>query len=75
MLNNARRALAVTPSDTGDLGNAEALYIGVSGNVRVRIAETGEIVTFTSHPVGYMPVRVNRVYSTSTTATNIVALY
>lgn len=85
----ARRAFAVSPSDTNDLTNvsgdadptyAKALYIGVTGDVTVITAGdtsanlAGKSVTFKAHPVGYMPVQVRRVLNTGTTATNIVAL-
>src|SRR5512146_2570067 len=78
----SRDALAVTPSDTKDLTDAtgdampcyaKALYVGVTGDVKVIPAghtadDTG--VTFTAHPVGYLPVQVRRVFATGTTATN-----
>lgn len=85
----ARRAFAVSPSDTKDLTNtggdgdptyAKALYIGVTGDVAVVTAGdnsnggAGNSVTFKAHPVGYMPVQVRRVMATGTTAANIVAL-
>lgn len=88
--NPARRAIAVTPSDTLDVTNAagdgargyaKGLYIGVTGNVVVIAAGdntnsgAGTPVTFTAHPVGYIPLQVRRVKATGTSATNIVALY
>jgi hypothetical protein len=86
----ARRAIAVTPSDTEDVTNAsgdnapcyaKALYIGVSGDVAVVAAGdngnslAGTAVTFKAVPVGWFPVQVRRVMATNTTATNIVGLY
>ena len=74
----ARRAVAVTPSDTVDLTTyAKALYIGVAGNVRVLTvgAEDTDAVTFANHPVGWLPVQVRRVLATGTTATQIVAAF
>lgn len=88
--NPARRAIAVTPSDTLDVTNsagdnapcyAKALYIGVTGDVAVVPAGdngnslAGSAVTFKAVPVGWFPVQVRRVMSTNTTATNIVGLY
>ncbi len=74
----ARGCVAVSPSDSADLAvPAKALYIGVAGDVAVlplNATDTSQAVTFTAHPVGYMPVQVRRVLSTGTTATNIVAL-
>lgn len=74
----ARRAAAVTPSDTVDLTTyAKALYVGAAGNVRVLTvgAEDADAVTFANHPVGWLPVQVRRVLATGTTATQIVAAF
>jgi hypothetical protein len=68
-------AAAVTPSDTTHLGNVRALYIGGAGDVRID-TEGGSTVTFVGVQAGsILPVRAARVYSTSTTATSIVAIY
>jgi hypothetical protein len=67
---------AVTTSDTADLPHAaEALYIGVTGDVTVDTKGGSIGALFKAHPVGYMPMAVTRVYYTGTTATNILALY
>lgn len=79
----AKRAAAVTPSDTVDIpsvstqdgsgNNGCTLYVGGTGNVRVLTAG-GDTVTYTNIQGGtFMPVQVVRVYSTGTTATAIVA--
>ena len=72
----AEGAVAVTPSDSTDLTYmARALYIGGAGNVNVDVAD-GTTVVFAGLAAGtILPVRVKRVRATSTTATNIVALY
>jgi hypothetical protein len=73
----ARSAVAVTPSDTTDLpgGICVALYL-VTGDVKVTLADMddGTFVTFSSHATGYFLCQVKRVW-TATTATNILALY
>lgn len=70
----AYNAFAVTPVDGSD-NIASALYIGVTGDVAViPQGQTGSVI-FKAHPVGYMPVRVTRVLSTGTTATNILGLF
>jgi hypothetical protein len=62
-------------SDTVDLTPyPEALYIGVTGDVKVDMVN-GQTVTFKAHPVGYLLASVRRVYSTGTTATNILGLF
>lgn len=73
---NAYNAVAVTPNDSADLTDiGAALYVGGDGNVRVKMAG-GNTVTFTGVVAGtVLPILVDRVYSTSTTATNILALY
>jgi hypothetical protein len=74
----ARNAAAITPSDTVDLTSpTRGLYVGVSGDVVAIMADDGTTsVTFTGLAAGVVhPLRVKRVKSTGTTATNIVALY
>ena len=72
----AYSAVAVTPSDSVNLvGEVKSLFIGGAGNVRVLTAN-GETVIFSGMSAGsYLLVQVRRVFATSTTATNIVALY
>lgn len=71
----ATDALAVTPNDSTDLSQAaRALYIGGAGNVVVDTLD-GTTITFSGATAGsVIPCAVKRVRSTSTTATNIVAL-
>ena len=70
----AHHAVAVVPSDTADLPVAStSIYVGVSGNVKVTMPG-GEILTFNNVPVGWHPIRVTRVW-TSTTASNIIAVW
>tara|TARA_R100001463_G_scaffold1991_1_gene8571 strand:+ start:1200 stop:1466 length:267 start_codon:yes stop_codon:yes gene_type:complete len=81
----ARRAAAVTPSDTATIPSISAadgtgnngcvLYVGVAGDVKVTTAG-GDDVTFTGILAGsFIPVQVVKVFATGTTATNIVALW
>ncbi len=72
----ARNAVAVTPADGADLATvARGLYIGVAGDVKVDMAGSGT-VTFVAVPAGsVLPFCVKRVYSTGTSATNLVALW
>ena len=62
-------------SGTNTTGSTEpcVLYIGTSGNIKVRTAG-GDEVTFVGVS-GFFPVQVIRVLSAGTTATNIVALW
>lgn len=68
-------AEAVTPNDSTDLTKPSILYVGVGGDVTVDMSGEGTNITFTAVTAGFLPVEVTRVYSTGTTATNIVALY
>ena len=70
-------AVAVTPADS-DLARVatRGLYIGGNGDVAVVMAGGGSAVTFAGVAAGtILPIRVDRVNSTNTTATSIVALY
>ena len=68
-------AAAVTPADDGALRPTRGLYIGGAGDVKVDMT-LGNTVTFAGLLAGtILPIQVTRVYSTDTTATDIVALY
>jgi hypothetical protein len=54
--------------------NGCVLYVGVAGNLRVKMA-SGKVATFIGIQVGFIPLQVTQVYSTGTTATDIVALW
>ena len=82
----AYRAAAVTQSDTVDIpsistdpgagkNNGAVLFVGGAGNIKVRTAG-GDYVTFNGINSGtFMPIQVLRVFSTGTSATNILALW
>ena len=73
-LNPAAGAESVTPSDSANIEPTRGVYVGASGDLRVLMIN-GDDVTFTSLSGGIVhPLQVVRVYSTSTTATGIVAL-
>ena len=68
-------AAAVTPNDSTVLALTRALWVGTGGNLKVTMGY-GTDVTFTAVPDGkLMPIRVTKVFSTGTTASNIVAIY
>ncbi len=70
----ATGATAVTKSDSTVLIGVRALYIGVTGDVAVYMRGSTTSVTFVAVPVGILPLEVDRVLSTNTTASSIVAL-
>lgn len=75
-------ACAVSKSDTvnivdaaGDTRRTRGLYVGGSGNVRVKMADGADVI-FYSVPAGtVLPIQIDRVYSTNTTATLMTALF
>ncbi|HEY2068268.1 MAG TPA: hypothetical protein VGG48_01840 [Rhizomicrobium sp.] len=72
-------AQAITPTDNSAIGPYQGLYIGVAGDVTV-VMRNGDgaggvtTVLFKAVPVGLLPIAVQGVNATGTTATNIVGL-
>lgn len=68
-------AIAVTPSDSTELAFLpRELYIGGTGHLAVEM-KSGAQVTFSAVPAGkILRIRVNKVLSTGTTATLILAI-
>lgn len=69
---------AVTPNDSTDLPNGvcRALYVGGAGTLVIDSPQGDTAVAFVGVVAGStLSVRAKRVRATSTTATNIVALY
>lgn len=73
----ARSSSAITPHDTNDLAQVtRAIYVGGAGAIKVLLADDTTAVTFAGASAGtVLNLRVKRVYSTDTTATNLVGLY
>ena len=70
-----RGGAAITPHDTNDLSETtRAIYVGVSGDVKINTAD-GDTITFVGLAAGIIhPIRASRVYSTGTDATDILGL-
>jgi len=65
-------AFTATQSDTTDLNKTVYVYVGGDGNVKIT-TEGGEDVTFNGMSAGdWLPVKAVRIWSTGTTATNLV---
>ena len=62
------------PSNSTVFDVSRAVYVGVSGDLAVRM-KSGAILTFKAAPVGILPIRIDQVRSTGTTATDIEVLY
>jgi hypothetical protein len=70
----AVNAVAVTPNDTTDLTHdTRALYVGGAGDIKLDTVGGDSGILF-KNVIGLLPVRVRRVWATSTTATYIIAL-
>jgi hypothetical protein len=73
----ARRCIAVTPSDSDNLGAVtKAVYVGVEGDVSLVPIDNPDNagILFKNVPSGsWLPVRARRIRATGTTATNLVA--
>lgn len=70
----ASNAVAVT-LDASIPNTTRGLYVGAAGNVAVTMA-AGQSVTFVGVQAGtVLPIRVSRVLSSGTTASNLLALY
>lgn len=70
------KLVAITPNDGADLAAAtRAVWVGGAGNLRVIAADDATDVTLSGVPAGtLLPIRVKKVFATSTTATLIVGL-
>jgi hypothetical protein len=73
----ASKAFAITPANGSDLSVVpRAIYVGTGGDLVVKLRGDSASVTLKNVPSGaVLPVRAIRVYSTSTTATDLVGLY
>ena len=65
---------AITPSNTTVFDQTRGLYIGAGGNMKVR-SLLGQDITFTNVQAGsILPIQVDMVYSTDTTASGVISL-
>jgi hypothetical protein len=72
---SARQLAVITPSDTTDLTNVRALWVGGTGSLVIRALDDSANTTLTiTTPGVIIPIFVKRVMA-ATTATEIVGLY
>ena len=72
----AHGAAIVTKSDVTVIPVTRALYVGGTGDLNLHFPDQNQTVLFSAVPAGtVLPVQVDQVLSTSTTATLIVALW
>lgn len=73
---NPYNAKSVTPSDTLNLTNPSVIFCGGAGNIKVTSALSSGTVIFTNMASGsFLPLVVKRVWSGSTTCTNMIAMW
>ena len=72
----ATNAVVVSPSDSTDLTYVtRAVYVGTTGNLKVTMSDSGTVL-FTGVVAGStLPIRVSRIWNTTTTASTIIALW
>lgn len=69
-------AVAITKSDTDTFQATRGIYVGASGIVKADMANGGSAIVFNGLAAGVIHyLSVTRIYSATTTATGIVALY
>jgi hypothetical protein len=73
--NPARHATAISPHNSNELSYiTRALYVGGAGDVKVTM-QGGEEVTFVGVLAGtLLPIKVRKVFSTGTSATDLIGL-
>lgn len=76
------QAVAVTKSDTTDLGKTRAIYVGTQGDLAVLMSGDSDAnsnaaaVTLKNVANGtYLNISVRKVMSSNTSASDIIALY
>jgi hypothetical protein len=69
-------AYTITKSDTSNLKTPSIVFVGNGGNIKVTSTENSGTVTFLNVASGtYLPLVVKKVWSASTTCTNIIGMY
>lgn len=79
----AHDAKVVVPNDNTIIPCTRGIYVGTTGNITVRMIDQnpdyegpgGTTVTFTAVPVGILPIQVDKIMATGTSAGNMLALY
>ena len=73
--NPGANASAVTPADSDLPQRTRAIYVGVAGDLAVKMAGNEQVVTFPNVQAGSMlPLRVTQI-RVATTATSIIAVW
>lgn len=67
----------ITPSDSTVFSQpSRAIYVGTAGNISAQLNGANTILLFTNVPAGtILPIRVNMVLATNTTANGMIGLF
>lgn len=65
-------ATAITPNDSADLPQSGIVYVGGAGDVKITTLAGNDIVFYGLTAGSTVPVRAKKVFSTGTSATNLV---
>lgn len=69
-------SFAITPDNANELAQTTRyIYIGVAGDVTMKLAGDSAAVLFKAMPVGLYALAVKQVMLTGTAATDLVGLY
>ena len=72
----ARKSSDITPDDDNDLAVvSRSIYVGVSGDLAVHMADSDSIQIYKSVPIGFIPIQAKRVLATGTTAAFLVSVW
>jgi hypothetical protein len=75
LVSPARSAFSISPSDSEDLEKVpRAIFVGGSGNISVIMVDGTEVVFNNAQAGSFLPIRVSRIKSTNTTATNLIGV-
>jgi hypothetical protein len=72
VLQPATGGFSVTPADSDLSAPTRAVWVGTQGDLRVTLVSGGDVVL--KNAFGLLPISVKRIWSTNTTASNIVGL-
>lgn len=68
-------AVAVSTVSDNTLAKISVIYVGGAGNVNVLTAQNDTVTFYGLNTGTIIPVQVVKVFSSGTTATNLVAIY
>lgn len=68
-------AVAVSTASDNTLAKISVIYVGGAGNVNVLTAQNDTVTFYGLNAGTVIPVQVVKVFSSGTTATNLVAIY